>query len=68
MDNKFKHFNQMIAEAKQKKIDVVLVYSPHVLGDNYEELVTNLNKIADANLSLRILPALERRFSERSLR
>lgn len=57
---KFADFLQMCADAKKKKIDVVMVHGPEVLGDDYGELVESLNRLSDASLSLRILPRAER--------
>jgi hypothetical protein len=38
----------------------VLVHHPEVLGDNYEEIVESLNRLADAQVSLAIIPRAER--------
>lgn len=52
---KFANFTRMIEDTKAKKdIDVVLVADPEVLGDTYEELVTNLNLLREAELGLMI--------------
>jgi len=55
-DVKFAEFDRMLAESKDKKVDELRVASPQVLGDNYEELVENLNRIADAGIALVIVP------------
>ena len=55
--------NRLCREAKQKGADAVLIHHPEVLGDNYEELVTNLNKLAQAGLALKIVPPSERKLS-----
>ena len=57
---KFADFLRMCADAKKKRIDVVMVHSPEVLGDDYAELVESLNRLSEASLSLRILPRAER--------
>jgi DNA invertase Pin-like site-specific DNA recombinase len=59
-DVKFADFLRLCADAKKGKLDVVVVHSPDVLGDDYGELVESLNRLADANLSLRIVPRAER--------
>ena len=38
----------------------MLVHHPEVLGDNYEEIVESLNRLADAKVSLVIVPRGER--------
>lgn len=50
---KFANFIEMLAETKGKA-DAVVVDHPEVLGDNYEELVTNLGLLADSKLALLI--------------
>lgn len=59
-DVKFADFLKLCADAKKKHVDVVVVHHPDVLGDDYGELVESLNRLSDANLSLRILPRAER--------
>ena len=58
--SKFENFNRVLDEQKRLNADVLLIHHPEVLGDNYAELVTNLNKLAEAGLSLKILPPSER--------
>jgi hypothetical protein len=55
-DGKFAGFDLMIEDAKANKLDVIMVHHPEALGDNYSELVTNLNKIASAGVMLHVLP------------
>jgi len=55
--DKFADFDRMIAESKQKGFEHVLIAYPQVLGDTYEELIENMNKLADAGLSLSIAKA-----------
>ena len=43
---KFKNFDRLLQE--NKGVDHVLIHYPEVLGDNYTEMVTNLNKLATA--------------------
>lgn len=54
---KFPNFIRLLEETKE---DLLLVHHPQVLGDNYEELVESLNRIADAGKRLLILPRAER--------
>jgi hypothetical protein len=56
MERKFAEFDRMIAEAKCSGIQAVMVAMPHTLGDNYEELIRNLTKLQEAELSLVIVP------------
>jgi hypothetical protein len=56
MEGKFADFDRMVAEAKSNGVQDVLVPSPQTLGDNYEELIRNLTKLQEAELSLVIVP------------
>ena len=52
--DKFKEFDQMINEAKDGRIDMVIIGWPEDLGDNYDEIIENLARIADAELTMSI--------------
>lgn len=41
---------QLCEEAKKREFQVVVAAFPEILGDNYEELVSNLWRCAKANL------------------
>jgi dihydrodipicolinate synthase/N-acetylneuraminate lyase len=56
MEKKFADFDRMIAEAKKSGIEAVMVPSPQTLGDTYEELIRNLTKLQEAELTLVIVP------------
>ena len=56
MERKFADFDKMVAEAKRNGVKAVLVPSPQTLGDNYDELIRNLTKLQEAELSLMIVP------------
>ena len=56
MDQKFADFDRMLTEAKRSGVKMVLVPSPQTLGDNYEELIRNLTKLQEAELTLVIVP------------
>ena len=59
--DKFKELDRLVREAQTKgDVDAVLVASPQVLGDTYEELVANLNKLAGAELAVVIVPPSDR--------
>ena len=59
--DKFKQLDRLVTEAKAKgEVDAVIVASPQVLGDTYDELVANLNKLADAELAVVIVPPSDR--------
>lgn len=58
---KFSDLDRMIRETKEKGVQAVMIHHPEVLGDNYAELVTNLNKLADAELALVIVPQSDRK-------
>jgi hypothetical protein len=51
---------EMCAKAKHDKLDAVMIHHPQVLGDNYDEMVESMNRIADAGLMIHILPRGER--------
>ena len=53
-EKKFADFVKLCAETKAKGINEIVVGYPWVLGDNYEELVESLSRLADAGLSLHI--------------
>lgn len=57
---KFAQFLRMCAEAKKGNLDVVLIHHPEVLGDDYAEIVESLNRLADAELALSIVPQTKR--------
>lgn len=57
---KFRELDRVIQDARRTKVDAIMVAKPEVLGDTYEELCTNLNKLADAKLGLIIRPRAER--------
>ncbi len=57
---KFRDFDKLIAESKAKDVNVVVVFAPLVLGDNYEEIMTNLDKLAAAELLLQVVPPKSR--------
>ena len=54
--DKFVKFDQMVQNAWKDQAEAVIVASPQVLGDSYDELLVNLNKLALANLLLAIVP------------
>ncbi len=47
----------MLAETKETTI---MIHHPQVLGDNYDEIIESLNRIADAGKQLAIVPRSER--------
>jgi hypothetical protein len=56
MERKFADFDRMLTVAKRDGVQIVLVPSPQTLGDTYEELIRNLTKLQEAELSLVIVP------------
>jgi hypothetical protein len=59
-ENKFVEFDRLVRERWKYQADGVLVSSPQVLGDTYEELTANLEKLAAADLALLIVPRKDR--------
>lgn len=53
-ETKFADFIKLCADTKAKGIREVVVAYPWVLGDDYEELIESLSRLADAGLSLHI--------------
>ena len=53
-EKKFAGFIQLCAEAKAKGISQVVIAYPWVIGDNYEEVMESLSRLADAGLFLHI--------------
>lgn len=47
-------FIRMRDEAKTKKLEVVVVAHPSVIGDSYEEIIESLSSLAGAKLALTI--------------
>lgn len=56
-ESKFKIFNELL---EPSEAEIVVIHHPEVLGDNYEELVENLNRMADAKMNLSIVPRKDR--------
>jgi hypothetical protein len=59
-ETKFADFLIMCAENIAKGVDGIVVDDPGQLGDDYDELVESLNRLADAKLTLMIRPRAER--------
>jgi len=60
-NEKFAALNRLCQEAVSKNANKIMILNPEVLGDNYEELIHNLNKIAEAGLALLVLPPSQRK-------
>ena len=52
-EQKFADFIKMLSEAID---ETIVVHHPEVLGDNYEEIVESLNRLADAGMKLIVVP------------
>jgi UDP-N-acetylglucosamine 2-epimerase len=53
-------FKDLYRALDNNNADYVMVHHPEVLGDDYEEIIYNLNKIAESGKSLNIVPPSER--------
>lgn len=53
-EDKYTDFIRLCAEAKADKSDRVVIAKPWVLGDNYDEIIESLSRLAEAGLSLQI--------------
>jgi len=54
---KFDSLIRLCKEARAAQADMVVIASPEVLGDSYNEVIESLRCIADADLALTIVPA-----------
>ena len=59
-ETKFADFLAMCADNVAKGIEGISIPDPQTLGDDYDELVESLNRLADAKLTLMIQPRAER--------
>jgi hypothetical protein len=55
-EQKFSGFIELCAKPEE----IIVVHHPQVLGDTYEEIVESLNRLADAEKKLVIVPRKER--------
>jgi hypothetical protein len=55
-EKKYKSFLSRIRQAKKNNVTLFVVAKPQELGDTYEEIIESLNRLADADLNLAILP------------
>ena len=53
-EKKFAGFIRLCTEAKANGVSQVMIAYPWVIGDNYEEVMESLSRLADAGLSLNI--------------
>jgi len=53
-EKKFTNFIRLCTEAKARGADNVVIAFPWVLGDNYDEVIESLSRLADAGLNLNI--------------
>jgi hypothetical protein len=53
-ENKFADFIHVLAEAKASGKTTVAIAYPWVIGDNYDEIIESLSRLADAGLTLDI--------------
>jgi hypothetical protein len=53
-------FANLIEMLETSPDELIVIHHPEVLGDNYEELVESLNRIAGAGKQLAILPKTQR--------
>jgi hypothetical protein len=57
---KFASLFDLVEKARADKISKVVIAEPGVLGDNYAEVLTNLDMLAAAKLEIVIVPPEER--------
>jgi hypothetical protein len=56
---KWGKFYECLKDAMKNGVEFLMVHSPEVLGDTYEEMITNLSAIASHNLKLIVIPPEE---------
>jgi hypothetical protein len=59
-DAKFKGFIEACEAAAADDVKIVFIHQPSVIGDDYEEIIENLNKLANKGLLLGVLAQDER--------
>jgi len=59
-EKKFAGLITMCEEATRDGVDVVAIAEAEALGDMYVEVIESLNRIADAELKLAIVPRAQR--------
>ena len=57
-EKKFAGFIKLCKTTKQS--DFVVIATPCALGDNYEEVIESLNRLADSGAGLQIVPRSQR--------
>lgn len=55
-ETKYKKFLQRLQDAKANGVTLMVIQSPQELGETYEEIVESLNRLAENDLNLAILP------------
>jgi len=53
-EKKFADFIRLCSDAKAKGLSQITVAYPWAIGDNYEEIIESLSRLADTGLSLHI--------------
>ena len=53
--NKFGNLIKLCDDAKAGNVETVIVTWSWVIGDNYEEVIESLSRLADAGLTLRVI-------------
>jgi dihydrodipicolinate synthase/N-acetylneuraminate lyase len=53
-EKKFADFIRLCRESKVAGVKVVVVAAPSVIGDNYDEIIESLSRLAEAGLGLQI--------------
>jgi sugar-specific transcriptional regulator TrmB len=50
-ETKFADFIRMCRDAKRSSLKEIVVAHPSVIGDNYEEIIESLSRLAEVDLS-----------------
>lgn len=58
-EDKYAEFIKMTRDSQQPGTTRIVVDQPWVLGDNYDEIIESLSRLADAGLTLHIVRRAE---------
>ena len=54
-ESKFAEFIRTCADARKAGVNQIVVAAPSAIGDNYNEVIESLSRLAEAGLSLNIV-------------
>jgi hypothetical protein len=54
-ESKYAEFIQLCAKARSDNVEHVVIATPWVLGDTYDEIIESLSRLAEAGLALQVV-------------